>query len=83
MDMQGQARWLPEHILTAAAICMMHPTTVPHQLLVHAMSGLLAILTAAGPSSGSAAAMLSEALSSPLLVHWQPVLGNTSLVATK
>ncbi len=80
MILQGPAKWLPEHILTAAAICMVHPAAVPHQLLVHAVSGLLAIALAAGPSSARAASLLSEAVSDPRLPHWKPVLGDLSLL---
>ena len=83
MPVQGNVRWLPEHILTAAAICMMHPSAVPHQLLVHAVSGLLAIALAAGSSSAKAVVMLSEALQDARLPHWKSVLGDMNLLLPK
>ena len=58
--MQSQAKWLPEHIIAAGAIYILHSTESPPPLANHAVSGLIAIALALGNSSTNAAVMLAE-----------------------
>lgn len=67
-------KWRPDHILTAGALCMLHPHAVPFQLVTHAVSGLTAIALARGTSSTAAASMLAEGLNDTTLEDWREVL---------
>jgi hypothetical protein len=62
---------------------MLHPAGVPHQLVTHAVQGLVAIACARGPSSPQAAALLSELLAEPRMGHWLMELGDVNALTTR
>lgn len=82
--MQGQRHsWRPIHVITAAAIGMMHPDSVPSELLAHSVPGVLAVATARGSHSVLAARVLSEGLRAPYLARWRSFLGDSRLLTDR
>ena len=83
VGLQGSSTWRPHHILTAAAICMLHPASAPHELMAHAVPGMVAIACALGPHSLLAASMLAEGVLNPALARWQSYLGDLRALTNK
>lgn len=76
INLQEGREWKPPDILTAAAVCLLHPAAVPDELLAHAVPGLLAIACARGPHSAAAAGMLQEGIADMKTARWKPFLGD-------
>lgn len=69
--------------MAAAAICMLHPSSVPEELAAHALPGLVAVACARGGSCVRACGLLAECLGDAALARWRGFLGDTATLTKR